>query len=218
MLIKFIYNTQGNYVAFVADNNLFSTHCQWLGVIRDKKIVYDIDGNYIGYITNDHRVAKDKINFRKKQIDRPLQPRKPFRPFKPIKRRSMISIPHPYSDFFQDFSAPKITLTKKKFNNLINSMLIANDGVFLGIVTRNRFRDDSISNPYGKYGSDDSETSIFNKFGKYGSKYIELSPFNKNSQVPPTFQKEGKILGYLTAGEFGKNRIDVTEFIAWLEI
>lgn len=218
MLIKYIYNTQGYYVAFIANNHLFSTHCQWLGVIQEKKMVYDVDGYYIGYITDDHRVAKDKINFRKKRINRPIQPRRPFRPFGPIKRKSMLSIPHPYSDFFQDFSAPKITLSKEKFNNLLNSKLIADDGVFLGIVSKNRFSDDSISNPYGEYGSKDSDTSIFNKFGKYGSKFQPLSPFNKYSQVPPTFQKEGKILGYLTAGEFGKNRIDVTEFLAWLEI
>jgi len=66
--------------------------------------------------------------------------------------------------------------------------LYAEDGTYLGKVNNNRNDPESISNPYGKYGSKDSPTSINNVNGVYGSK-ISLQSANNpyTSQAPNMF-------------------------------
>lgn len=57
--------------------------------------------------------------------------------------------------------------------------LYAADGTFLGNVNNNQFDPNSISNPFGQYGSQFSPNSINNQFGKYGN------PFSPNSVRNP---------------------------------
>lgn len=58
------------------------------------------------------------------------------------------------------------------FRNGSNSPRIyAPDGKYLGNLNNNRFDPDSVSNPYGRYGSKFSGESINNKFGTYGNRY-----------------------------------------------
>jgi hypothetical protein len=57
--------------------------------------------------------------------------------------------------------------------------LYAADGTFLGNVNNNQFGPNSISNPFGQYGSQFSPSSITNQFGKYGN------PFSPNSVRNP---------------------------------
>ncbi|MEX1118107.1 MAG: hypothetical protein WEB60_04860 [Terrimicrobiaceae bacterium] len=64
----------------------------------------------------------------------------------------------PYS-----FSAPKI---------------YAADGTYLGRLSSNPYLADSISNPYGRYGSPYSSTSINNPYSRYGSPFSSMSPNN----------------------------------------
>jgi hypothetical protein len=56
--------------------------------------------------------------------------------------------------------------------------LYARDGTYLGNVTNNPYDPNSISNPYGKYGSQYSPDSINNPYGVYGSPYSSQSPNN----------------------------------------
>lgn len=56
--------------------------------------------------------------------------------------------------------------------------LVAPDGTYLGTLSTNPYAPDSISNPYGKYGSPYSPNSINNPYGVYGSPYSPLSPNN----------------------------------------
>lgn len=49
--------------------------------------------------------------------------------------------------------------------------IYAPDGKYLGNLNNNRFDPDSVSNPYGRYGSKFSGESINNKFGTYGNRY-----------------------------------------------
>lgn len=53
--------------------------------------------------------------------------------------------------------------------------LYAPDGTFLGNVNENRYDPDSISNPYGRYGSPYSPESVNNPYGRYGSRYSSES-------------------------------------------
>jgi hypothetical protein len=57
--------------------------------------------------------------------------------------------------------------------------LYAADGTFLGNVNNNQFDPNSISNPFGQYGSQFSPNSINNQFGKYGN------PFSPDSVRNP---------------------------------
>ena len=63
--------------------------------------------------------------------------------------------------------------------------VIAADGTYLGRLSSNQFDPQSISNPFGKYGSEFSPTSINNPFGKYGSEFSPLSPNNPFATSPP---------------------------------
>jgi hypothetical protein len=64
--------------------------------------------------------------------------------------------------------------------------LYAPDGTYLGRVNNNQFDSESISNPYGKYGSRFSNTSINNPFSRYGSQFSTQSPnYGAAGALPP---------------------------------
>lgn len=71
--------------------------------------------------------------------------------------------------------------------------------VFLGVLSNNKFDAESVSNTYGNYGSEYSDTSIFNNYGDYGSPYSSTSAFNKYATNPPLIcDAYGNTLGRLT--------------------
>lgn len=63
--------------------------------------------------------------------------------------------------------------------------LVSPDGTYLGKLNDNRYDPDSVSNPYGQYGSKYSADSINNPYGEYGSKYSDKSPNNPYASNPP---------------------------------
>ena len=63
--------------------------------------------------------------------------------------------------------------------------IYAQDGTYLGKLNANRYDPESVSNPYGAYGSRYSPTSIQNPYSTYGSKYSYLSPTNPYATRPP---------------------------------
>jgi hypothetical protein len=63
--------------------------------------------------------------------------------------------------------------------------LYGQDGQYLGRVNSNRYDPESISNPYGQYGSRYSSTSVNNPYSVYGSPYSSLSAKNPYSTTPP---------------------------------
>lgn len=56
--------------------------------------------------------------------------------------------------------------------------IVAQDGTYLGKLSANPYDPDSVSNPYGRYGSPYSSTSINNPYSTYGSPYSSQSPNN----------------------------------------
>ncbi len=69
-----------------------------------------------------------------------------------------------------------------KFSNSYNSpQLYTNDGQYRGNLNTNRFDPNSVSNPYGRYGSKFSPDSINNPYGA-GSRYKQNSPYNPYGQ------------------------------------
>lgn len=60
-------------------------------------------------------------------------------------------------------------------------VIYGQDGQYLGKLSNNPYDLDSISNPYGLYGSKYSNYSINNPYGKYGSEYSYQSPYGGNT-------------------------------------
>jgi len=58
-------------------------------------------------------------------------------------------------------------------------------GKYLGTLSANPYDQDSVSNPYGQYGSPYSQDSINNPYGEYGSPYSDKSINNPYATNPP---------------------------------
>lgn len=56
--------------------------------------------------------------------------------------------------------------------------IYSRQGKYLGNLNNNRYDSNSVSNPYGRYGSRYSSDSINNPYGRYGSRYSSDSPRN----------------------------------------
>lgn len=98
---------------------------------------------------------------------------------------------------------------------LEGTIIIANDGQPLGIITKNRFSSDSLINEFGTYGNKFSSKSIFNKLGQYGSEISGLSPFNVLTSTPPKiYDRNGKFIAYFTCNELKRPRVDPILLIA----
>ena len=66
-----------------------------------------------------------------------------------------------------------------------DQFLVSPDGTYLGKLNDNQYDSDSVSNPYGKYGSEYSSDSINNPYGEYGSKYSNKSARNPYATDAP---------------------------------
>ena len=64
-------------------------------------------------------------------------------------------------------------------------IVVSRDGKYLGNLSENRFDPNSVSNPFGKYGSPFSPDSIRNPFGKYGSPFSNQSAANPYATEAP---------------------------------
>jgi hypothetical protein len=63
-------------------------------------------------------------------------------------------------------------------------------GKYLGNLSTNQYDPNSVSNPYGRYGSEYSADSINNPYGQYGSRYSNDSPNNPYATNPPAIQSK----------------------------
>ncbi len=62
-------------------------------------------------------------------------------------------------------------------------------GKYLGNLSSNQYDPNSVSNPYGKYGSKYSPDSINNEYGTYGSEYSNSSVNNPYATNAPEVSK-----------------------------
>jgi hypothetical protein len=70
-------------------------------------------------------------------------------------------------------------------------------GKYLGNLSNNPYDPDSVSNPYGRYGSRYSPDSINNPYSKYGSRYSNDSVNNPYATNPPVIiDSDGYGFGY----------------------
>jgi hypothetical protein len=220
MTVRYIYRTNGDYVAFIKNDNLFSPNCEWLGVIRKGNLVYKKDGQFLGYLLKDDRIARKNNELPKLNILQPLTPLMPLQPLQPLKRLPMSPLLYPYEDVFEAGLIPyKKNISygsKKKFDDFLEAKIIAADGIYLGKVSKDKYDSQSILNPYNDYGSKYSSSSILNPYSNYGSPYSSYSAFNQYSSTPPRLVKNGEIIGYLSKNKYVEGAIDTNEFLRWL--
>jgi hypothetical protein len=65
------------------------------------------------------------------------------------------------------------------------------NGKYLGNLSNNPYDPNSVSNPYGRYGSPYSSDSINNPYGQYGSPYSPNSVNNPYAINPPQIRGNG---------------------------
>jgi hypothetical protein len=217
MTVRYIFNTNGQYVAFIQGDNLFSPDAEWIGFLRNGTHVFSKDGTFMGQLLNDDRIARNS-SVSLLSIIPPLPPFPPFRPIAPFPRLRKSSLPGGWKDAFEDGPPGSSNrLDQSALQQLLGSQLIAGDGVFLGVVSKNRMDSNSLGNSFGSFGNRYSATSIFNPYSQYGNKYSVYSPFNKYSTTPPVFIKNGRELGKLTVNTNISQRIDPEKFFQWFE-
>lgn len=218
MSIRYIFNTSGEYVAFLLNKQVFSPYGEWLGYLPQANIVYNTDGTYMGEISNDDRIIRNK-HLRFPKLPKPLQPIKPMCPMNPMRRLKMPRLPQPYEDVFETTSgrAPKVLIDD--FSYLFGASIWGSDleKTFLGTISNNRFDQQSILNIYGNFGSKYSQTSIFNPYSLFGSAFGEYSALNKYSNKPPQIIKNNNFVAWLTVNQYmSGNKIDTNKFFRWL--
>jgi hypothetical protein len=107
------------------------------------------------------------------------------------------STSNPYGRYGSAYSSTSINNSYGQWGNTFSATsvvnpvataapkIIATDGTYLGRLSTNPYAADSVSNPYGKYGSPYSPTSINNPYSKYGNPYSALSPNNPYATKAP---------------------------------
>ncbi len=83
-------------------------------------------------------------------------------------------------------------------SSVLGTVLVAQDGQFLGVVDNNSFNPNSLANSFGTYGNPFNPLSIWNEFGTYGSEFSSLSPWNPFSTTPPVLIQDGQPVAYVT--------------------
>jgi hypothetical protein len=87
-------------------------------------------------------------------------------------------------------------------------MLVSPEGNYLGNLNLNRYDPDSVSNPYGKYGSKYSPESVNNLFGTYGSPYSPQGVKNPYAtEAPSIISSDGKYLGKYSVNRYDPDSI-----------
>jgi hypothetical protein len=86
--------------------------------------------------------------------------------------------------------------------------LIAADGVYVGLISSNKFASESVCNEFGTYGSKFSLKSVRNEFSNYGSRFSSYGAYNEFTSTPPRIWYQGAALGYLTKNQFLYNALD----------
>lgn len=114
-------------------------------------------------------------------------------------------------------STPATAARAFDFSALEGSIIVANDGTFLGKITTNNIDPQSITNDIGRYGSTISSTSMFNEIGRYGGEIASLSPFNSITSTPPRIFKGNRFVAFLTVNTTKSPRVDPRALVGWLK-
>src|SRR5687767_8426944 len=149
MTARFVHNTAGEYVAFVAHGHLFTPSGGWLGVL-ERKQVFNPEGQLVGELLPDDRVVRDRTLLAWKVA---LRPRSPMRPPPPLPPKRLLFLPglfYPLEDVFlglrRSLTALFSVAELLRIDQLHGCVLEAADGTFLGRIVHQPSTEDAISN------------------------------------------------------------------------
>jgi hypothetical protein len=222
MSVRYVHDTAGEYVAFVSQEHLFTPECEWLGVVRAAREVYNTGGLYIGELQPDDRVVRNLASQLPRQILPPRAPMRPIRPIPPRRRLFMPAVSPSYEDLFHGARRSLTVLTPlpriAELHLLRGASIVADDGTFLGRISHDPTDSGSIAPVDGDHGSPYGERSIFNPAGPFGSTDGPLSAFNTRTSTPPRIERDGEVLGWLSANPDQPQRVHPGELVAWLKL
>jgi|ADurb_H2B_03_Slu_FD_contig_31_2739215_length_1080_multi_5_in_0_out_0_1 hypothetical protein len=101
---------------------------------------------------------------------------------------------------------------------LLGAVVVADNDTFLGVISRDANDPDSLTNPYGRFGSPWSPDSIWNPDARYGREDGRGSPWNPYATKPPKVYDGNEFRGYLTANTQLYPRIDPEWLRSYLEL
>ena len=102
--------------------------------------------------------------------------------------------------------------------DLMGAVIVGADDTFLGVISRNQRDEDSIGNPWGRFGSPWSPYSIWNPDGRWGSRYASNSPWNASAKRPPRVYDGKYFRGYLTTNPRLYPQIDPRWLMDYLDL
>jgi hypothetical protein len=220
MRINYVYNTGGEYVAFIHEGHLFTPFCDWLGVLVSDRDVHNPVGELIGFLRPDSRLVRDRSGGISILSIPPRPPMRPIRPVPPKRRLMMERLHRPLEDVFSGLRRPLTGLVSVPalllLNELAGADLIAHDGTFLGRLSRSMSEKNSLANPLSIWGAPGAPGSVFNPVGRYGSSESSLSPFHSTTTTPPHLYRDGQRLNPVTVNPEVSVRIDPNAVISWL--
>lgn len=206
MSVRYIFNTSGNYVAFVQGNHLFDTNSKWLGFIEDGDDVYSAeDGSYIGTLSADDRLLINTQANPHRRL-RPPKPLRPLQPLRPMRRLRMARLPRGYRDYFETETPKPTSRLIESLASLISSghvppetaaELLATIGNrnFAETLSTDKLLDSQLKTPSGVFLGNVNRNrfdnnSLSNQYGPFGSRYGAESIFNKYSQYGSPYGSE----------------------------
>ena len=206
MAVRYIFNTSGNYVAFVQGNHLFDTNSNWLGFIEDGDDVYSAkDGSYLGTLSADDRLLINTQASAHRRM-RPLRPLRPLRPMRPMRRLRMARLPRGYRDYFETETPKPASRLMESLTSLISSghvppetaaELLATIGnrSFAETLSTDNLLDSQLRTPSGVFLGNVNRNpfdndSLSNQYGPFGNRYGPESIFNQYSQYGSPYGSE----------------------------
>jgi hypothetical protein len=104
-----------------------------------------------------------------------------------------LSVSNPYGQYGSKYSATSINNPYSAYGSKYSTLSATNPyatappvivNPYLGVLSANPYAPNSVSNPYGTYGSPFSPTSITNPFGAFGSPFSPTSVTNPYAVAP----------------------------------
>jgi hypothetical protein len=131
-----------------------------------------------------------------------FEPAKPFTPPTPRVPLSQLQPVTPAPSFaVPQFVSPAPMPLRRSLPTLAGPpSLVGEDGTYLGTLSSNPYDPNSVSNPYGRYGSRYSPDSVNNPYGVYGSRYSPYSATNPYATQAPKIVNP--YLGRLSANPY----------------
>lgn len=206
MPVRYIFSTNGNYVAFVHGNNLFDTSSNWIGFIEDGDDVYSAkDGSYMGTLSADDRLLVN-TQVRGHSRLRPPRPPRPLPPMRPMRRLRMSRLPRGYRDYFEVEVPRPTSKLLESLASLVSSghmppetaaELLANIGTrtFSEKLSTDSILDSQLKTPSGVFLGNVNRNrfdadSLVNPYSQYGGRYSAESIFNVYSQYGSPYGSE----------------------------